>query len=1278
MKKTLKMLSALSVAATVLLTGGAQAFAGQSSSWEEEGFWSESWSDSSGSSSDGAEAWAEAWAEGDDASAEAWAESWAEGDGSAAEAEAWAGSGEDLGQVFDGGELVWPDESAAAAAAQPSSETELLVLPEETETQAAQTETEISADTVFETELQTEAQTDILVVDPAAGPGLPAVGDVVSGFEVKEIRPFPAIGAQIVLFEHQATHARLMYIANDDTNRVFDLTFLTDAIDKTGLPHVFEHSVLDGSEKYPSRTLWFNMAYQTYNTYMNAFTQSRLTSYPVASLSEEQLLNYADYYTQACLHPLVVKDESIFREEAWRYRLENADDPLTIEGTVYSEMLGAYDLSNAAYVNAMTAAFPGSMIGNEYGGDPAYIPDMTFEALQNYHALYYHPSNSIAYLYGNFADYTKFLALLDEAYAPYTYTEFVHADPDYVPLAEKTEASLPFPVEAGSDTRSASTAYYIIPCPGTGAEDELILNTLTDLLTDNASVLQQSLQSAIPGGSFSSFTSPDGPDDAIVFVAENIDEQDAGLFRDTVDEALAQIAQDGFPQDQVDGVMASLRITMLLMREDSDVGVNSIIPNLAYSYACSGEPFDFLDYVEGMAQMDDWNRQGLYAKAVQDWLLDAPASALVTTYPEPGLKEQQDAELAQKLASIKETMSEEEIAALVQAAGEEDPQEDNAETVAAMQAVTVDSLPEELQEYEVRDVTGEDGIRRIDVPAQVDGVGSAAIFLDAAGIVQDDLHWLQLFADLAGKLDTRAHTKAEVASLMGRYLNNSSIYVSVPKEGDSYHPYLRLTWTALDEDLEAGYDLMHEIVFEQNLDDGQKILETVKSLKADLKTSITQAPYNVQLIRAYAVRSELYRYYNYVKELDYYAFLEETESLLESDPGQASARLKAVAEQMNSRAGAVSIYCGSEAGIALNRPLADDFLANLGEAAAVRAQYDLPVPAASEALIIDSGVQFNGEMADYASLGLEGYDAGLDAVTALVSDAVLYPMLRDKYGAYSVFHGADEDPDEGVYVVSYRDPNIDKTFAVYEQLSSLVAGVDPDQAMLDGYILSAYAGYAKPQGELSGALGAAIDALEGRDPARRLEYMRELKAVTPETVEKYAQMYDALYAGVHFTAGPASAINAEADRYEAVLNPFGAVDYAQQGFDDVTEEAESYQAIMNMLEQGLMRPVSDTAFGTEEAATQGDLAAALYVLIGGEGPDAAEAVKTFAEFGYGDLEEEAPLTGADADGMLTWLSGGIWQGGSAEETLTRGDLAVLLEEFTAALEASETEADEAA
>ena len=194
------------------------------------------------------------------------------------------------------------------------------------------------------------------VGDEETAEGLPTVGDTVEGFTVREVRDFPLVGATVVVFDHDRTGAELIYIANSDTNRVFDLTFFTRAIDNTGLPHVFEHSTLDGSEKYPSKALFFNLSYQTYNTFMNAMTYPLMTTYPVASLSEEQLLKYADYYTDSCLHPTILEDESIFREEAWRYRMADAEDDLTIEGTVYSEMLGALDLVLDGHVQRPTFA----------------------------------------------------------------------------------------------------------------------------------------------------------------------------------------------------------------------------------------------------------------------------------------------------------------------------------------------------------------------------------------------------------------------------------------------------------------------------------------------------------------------------------------------------------------------------------------------------------------------------------------------------------------------------------------------------------------------------------------------------------------------------------------------------------------------------------------------------------------------------------------------------------------------------------------------------------
>ena len=586
--------------------------------------------------------------------------------------------------------------------------------------------------------------------------------------------------------------------------------------------------------------------------------------------------------------------------------------------------------------------------------------------------------------------------------------------------------------------------------------------------------------------------------------------------------------------------MASLRIQNLLMREDPDIGLN-LIRSLAYNFAASGDPFIYMTYVENLGQMDEWNRQGLYKQAVTDWLLDAKASALVTTYPEAGAKEEADAALAAKLADVKAAMSEEETAALIEQTNAAVPQEDNTAALKDMQAVTVESLPEEIKTYDLSDETGEDLVRRIEVSAQVDGVGQAAVFLDAAGVKQEDLHWLSLYADLAGKLDTDSHTKAEIASLMSRYLNKGTIYVSLVGHGDDYHPYVRASWIGLDEDLKEGYELVKELLFGEKFDDASKLKEAVALLRANLKDSVNREPFNVQTMRQGAVWSGLARYYTYTKQLEYYEFLTGVDKMLESDPDSVAQHLDAIAAQMNNRTNAVSVYCGNEDSILINRPLADAFFASLGAEPVEKQVYDLPVPAASEALIIDGGVQFNGEIADFETLGLDGYDGGMNAVTSLVTDAFLYPLLRDQYGAYSVFNQAEED--EGVYMFSYRDPNIDKTFDAYAMLPQLIAQFTADQDTVDGYILSSYAEFAKSQGELTGALAAAVDTLAGDAADRRLTWMKELKKVTPETITEYADMYAKLdQDGSKFTAGPASAVNAEADRYEVILDPFGTND----------------------------------------------------------------------------------------------------------------------------------------
>ena len=1065
---------------------------------------------------------------------------------------------------------------------------------------------------------------------------LPSLGDTVYGFVVKEIQAYPVVGAKCILFEHEKTGAGFMYIATSDINRAFDLTFFTRAIDDSGLPHVFEHATLDGSEKYPSDDLFFNLIYQTYNTYLNAQTDQLYTTYPMASLSEAQLLKYADYYTDSCLHPLLMENENIFNEEAWRYRLDSLDGELGIEGTVYSEMRSAMDISSQAHYDWMKACFPGASIGNNSGGDPAHIPEMSWEELKAYHDKYYHPSNCMAYLYGKFEDYTAFLKLLDDAFSGYERRDFSHEDQNYTALTESVVAEIPYPVEESFATDGGSVIYYSFQCPGLKDYllDELVLNTLTDLLANDSSPLMQRLHKELPSGYFGTYIEPSGPDDMIVFYGMYLNRDDAETFRRIVNETLEEVAETGFQQSLVDSITTSLSYTFKLSRENSNSGISLILGELVPSYASTGDPFYPLNYTAGLQLMDVWNQSGLYQHAIKEWLLvDGVVTVLTTTYAEPGLREELNAAEAERLAAVKASMTEEELLQIinrgdpawtrfekqVEAAGHsmddffksyenvvsssknqaliellndhEDIQyvmesgvvpaelflqmlqdmlgtdaesdsdasaillesaeqflqeivdsagssEATAQLVSELQAVNIKTLPEEVRNYEIHDTTDEEGIRHLTAAAEVDGIGETLFMLDASGLPQEDLHWFALLLPMLGQLETSSHTQEELTGLISRYLFGWNANYSLPTfyKTKEYHPYLNAGFITLDKDMETAYDLVYEILFDTQFTDTEAVSGLIDRALSSARAGINYGSYGLMLYRHLGASEPVYAYSSYISGLDYYAFLYEVSQLMAENPDEVTAKLQEIQQFLHNRANAVTVFAGDPELFEKASELSDRFLQKLDCNPVAPAVYEFEAPAAREALIIDSTVQYNGMIASYENMGLPEYTADLDAVSKVILDAYLIPMLREQYGVYTPMHEYIENG--GGYLLTYSDPNITETFDVYGQLSDFLAGYETDQKTLDGYILSSYSYFASPDGELSGAISALYRKICGIPDSQRIEQMEALKALTPEKLREYSSAYAALAdKGQIFTVGGSAAIHEHEDLYDLILDP---------------------------------------------------------------------------------------------------------------------------------------------
>ncbi len=222
------------------------------------------------------------------------------------------------------------------------------------------------------------------------------------GYELVREETLEGIKSKGYLLKHKKSGARVLYIKNNDNNKVFSIGFRTPPADSTGVPHILEHSVLCGSKNFPAKDPFVELVKGSLNTFLNAMTYPDKTVYPVASVNDKDFQNLMHVYMDAVLYPNIYRHEEIFRQEGWGYQLDSAEDKLSYNGVVYNEMKGAFSSPEGVLDRVvLNTLFPDTSYANESGGDPAVIPELTYAQFLEFHRRFYHPSNSYIYLYGD-------------------------------------------------------------------------------------------------------------------------------------------------------------------------------------------------------------------------------------------------------------------------------------------------------------------------------------------------------------------------------------------------------------------------------------------------------------------------------------------------------------------------------------------------------------------------------------------------------------------------------------------------------------------------------------------------------------------------------------------------------------------------------------------------------------------------------------------------------------------------------------------------------------
>ena len=98
------------------------------------------------------------------------------------------------------------------------------------------------------------------------------IGQTCAGFRLVKKEYVPSKHADLYTLRHEKTQAELLYFDRADENKTFAIAFKTLPEDDTGVFHILEHSVLNGSRKFPVKEPFVSMLQSSMQTFLNAMT----------------------------------------------------------------------------------------------------------------------------------------------------------------------------------------------------------------------------------------------------------------------------------------------------------------------------------------------------------------------------------------------------------------------------------------------------------------------------------------------------------------------------------------------------------------------------------------------------------------------------------------------------------------------------------------------------------------------------------------------------------------------------------------------------------------------------------------------------------------------------------------------------------------------------------------------------------------------------------------------------------------------------------------------
>lgn len=918
------------------------------------------------------------------------------------------------------------------------------------------------------------------------------------------------------ILRHKKSGARIAILSNNDDNKVFYIGFRTPPEDETGVPHIIEHTTLCGSKKFPVKDPFIELAKGSLNTFLNAMTYPDKTVYPVASCNDQDFKNLMDVYLDAVFNPNITKYEEIFKQEGWHYELTGKDDELKINGVVYNEMKGAYSspdevLSSQIY----RSLFPDNTYSKDSGGNPEYIPKLTYEAYLDFYHKYYHPSNSYIYLYGDM-DVVERLEWLDKEYLSLYDYKKVNSEINKQPAFDEiknVEAQYSITMDDSQENKT-----YL-------SYNRVVGDTLDEMLYQAFDVLDYALVSS-PGAPVKQALIDAGIGDDVYgsydagilqpvfsFVAKNANASQADEFESIIENTLKEVVKTGINKE---ALLAGINSSEFKFRE-ADFG--QFPKGLLFGLNCLDswlfddmKPFIHLECLGTFAKLRKAVDTDYFEKLIQEYLLDNTHGSSVTVKPKRGLGNEREEALAKELSDYKASLSDEEIKKLIEDTEhlkkyQEEPSSD--EDLRKLPMLTRADMKKNAMAFSnIEDELLDVKVVRHDIESN--GIDYISFLFDAGDFAQSELGYLGFFTNALGLVSTEKYSYTDLA-------NATNIYTGGISTGTASHPDIKdrnnfvfkfeVKLKVLEKNLDKALELMEQMLLTSDFTDTKRQGELVAQIKARLQANLSSSGHLVAAMRSMSSFSRYALYQDELKGVAFYRSICRIEKELSESPKSVSDKLAAIARKLFARNRMLISFTGNNEAYGNAKPSLEKVIAGFNKMSAVGNQAEVHFNTAKEAFIDASQIQYVAKTGDFICEGYE-YTGALRLLRIILSYDYLWINVRVKGGAYGCMNTFLRSGES--YFVSYRDPNLSDTLDVYDRIPEYIKSFSPDERDMTKYIIGTFSALDTPMNPEAKGSRSLSAYLEGITYEQIQKERNEILNAQPEDIRRLADLVEAV------------------------------------------------------------------------------------------------------------------------------------------------------------------------